>query len=635
MLVTDGYSKKWLRLTLLLTAVLVLLIQIPLLLDPLFVDEDLRFFYWLHRIGDRSLFQADPLLGYQFAELNLGFTTLLFNKVSLLYGTLYAVFSQFISPLTFSKLLMLPLALVSSYFLFRIGERLAGSFRAFLLCLVFTLVVTVPYSGNALSSGLPRAFSLPLLLAMLYYMLVENYLGMAVVLVMGLFYPPIYVTILLTYGVRFTLESVRRRRLALTGRQFAVLGTALLLTLLLLLPALLTGLNTVPAGPEESQGMTVFSSPLYGDKGRYPLLNATLSGNGGVFDFGLIGLYSMFMLLLLIPLLLILGRRFKTLPAPFWYLVLAGLVGFTISWLAILFTPSASFHMPSRYLQTTVFIVGLFLYALNAPLALQVVTRGLASARGRLGRPLVFAGMGGLVLVLISDAPVLLAILIGLLAACAIVLALLGRKESATVSHGQGEKLPIIQESEGPDAQDSPRRGPAILAFSLLLLPLLLAFVIPGRYERPPPDSAELVTFARTLPKDVLISGYPCSLDDVPLYAQRTVLFSCEVESRDMTMMLASLDAYFAESEEQVLEYCRQYGVDYMVASPWTFSEAYRSQERLIYDPFDTYLKQQLDGRSGFALERIPESAKIFQNDSHFVFPCSAEAVLFERKAFN
>jgi len=63
-----------------------------------------------------------------------------------------------------------------------------------------------------------------------------------------------------------------------------------------------------------------------------------------------------------------------------------------------------------------------------------------------------------------------------------------------------------------------------------------------------------------------------------------------------------------------------------MVASPWTFTEAYRDQERIMFEPFDSYLRQQLEGRSDFILDQIPDTNKIFRNDSLFVFPCTADA---------
>lgn len=628
MLATEGDSRKWLWLTLLVTAAIVLIVQIPLLLEPEYVDEDLRFFYWLHRLDDPSLFQADPLLGYQIGEVTLGETTFLYNKVALLFGTLFSVVSQFITPLTFSKVLMLPLALIASFYLFRLSVRLVDPFTACLLSLSFTLIAVIPYSDITYASGLPRAFTLPLLLAMLYYVTVENTLGMAVVLVMGMFYPPAFLTILLTYGLKFTLESIRRRRLALSGKQFAVLSAAFLVTVLLMLPALLTGINTVPVDGDGQQASTVFNSPLYDQDGRYPLLNSTLNANGGIFDFGPIGLYSMLLLLSLIPVALVLSRRFRSLPPPFWYLVLGSLTGFILSWLVILLTPAASLHMPSRYTQGTVFIVSLMLFAINAPLAIQVASRSLANNRSRLERPLLALGAVGLFFVLVSGASPILTFSLILLVVVAAALLIIGRRRSKTLLHDGGDS----EEPGGSASNSAPSslRVQSIVAFSLLVLPLFLFLQLPSRLSQPESESAALVSFAKKLPQDVLIAGYPCLVDDIPLYARRKVLFSCEVESRDMAMMLAALDAYFTEDEAQVLRFCRKYGVDYMVASPWTFTQAFRDQERIMFEPFDSYVRQRLAERSNFVLDQIPDTKKIYSSESIFVFPCTADAIAAE-----
>ena len=622
MIPTRHSSKKWLWLTLLVTAVIVLIVQIPLLLDPQYVNEDLRFFYWLHRFTDPSLFEADSLLGYQFAEINIGSTTLLFNKVSLLYGTLYAVSSQFLSPFIFSKLLIFPLALMSSYYLFRIGEYIADPFTAFLLTSLFTLIAAVPYSSVSLAVGLPRTFTLPLLLAMLYYMMIDNHLGMAVVLVTALFYPPGFLTILFTYGVKYGVESLRRRRLALTGKQVAVFSAALLISILLLLPATLTGLNTVPADAEVAEEMTVFSSPLFGDEGRYPLLKPSpLTGNGGLLDGGLIGLYSLILLITLIPIALVLRRHFNRLPVPFWYLAAASLIGFGISWLAILFTPSATFHMPSRYMRGTIFIMSLILVCINGPLAIRAGAKYLANNRTSLGGLIFVTGIVGFGIVYFSDVSTALTAVFGLLLAVIVVLIWGSRRRLPSKSKSDG--VLAVEAASGTTSL----RIQSILVGSLLVLPLLIYMQGPNNFYRPEPDGAALINFAKTLPQDTLISGYPCFLNDIPLYSQRMVLFSCETESRDMNMMTAALDAYFAETGEAVLAFCRQYDVDYIVASPDSFTETFRNQAHIIFEPLNGLLKQKLEGRNTFALNDISENSKLFQNESFFVLPCTAEAL--------
>jgi len=623
-------SRKWLWLTLAVTVIIILTVEVPLLNNPEYVDEDLRFFYWLHRFVNPSLFETDPLLGYQFAEINLGFTKLLFNKVSLLYGMLYAILSPLLSPFAFSKLLLFPLLLIANYFLFRIGQHITSPFAASLLSILFALIVAVPHSSISLANGLPRAFTLPLLLAMLYFSLSENQLGLAVVLILGLFYPPLFLTILLTYGIKYTYESFRRRRLALTGKPLAMLTAALLISVLLLLPAIRTGLNTVPTSTEGSQAATVFSSPLFGDEGRYPLLGPhPISANGGLLDNGLIGFYSLILVLTLIPLVLILRRRFKMLPAPFWYLGLASLIGFGISWLAILFTPSATFHMPSRYTRGTIFILGLTSVAMNGPTAIRVGTEYFASRRRNLDGLLILAAVVGLLAVYFSDISRAVKIVIGVLLIVMIFLILIIRRRSRSTSRLDQDSPGIGHPGLG--AEGSSARIPSFLFTLLLLFPILFYIQSSDTFYRPEPEVAELLQFVETLPKSAIISGYPCYLDDIPLYARRMVLFSCETESRDMGMMEASLDAYFSATEGDVLAFCRRYDVDYMVAGFETFTEEFINQDLILFEPLNSFLKEELSGRSSFALEEIREDEKIFQSDSYFVFPCTPDALTSTR----
>ncbi|MCA9900538.1 MAG: hypothetical protein H6656_20190 [Ardenticatenaceae bacterium] len=620
-------SRKWLWLTLLATAVIVSIVQIPLLFQPEYVDEDLRFFYWLFRLADHSLFENDPLLGYQIAELNLGFATILINKVSLLYGMLYTLLSSFMSPFVFSKILIFPLALIGAYYLYQITSQFTAPLVACLISSIYTLIVAVPYSAMTLSSGLPRSFTLPLLVAMLYYMGNDNHLGMVVVLILGLFYPPLFLTILLTYGVKYLYEFWQHRRLTLSGKQLAMFAAALLVSVLLLLPAIFTGLNTVPIAEDEvqaTQETTVFTSPLFGPEGRYPLLDPSpLTGNGGILDNGLIGLYSLGFIAALIPIALILRRKFNNLPLPFWQLALAGVIGFVISWLAILFTPSATFHMPSRYVRGSIFLMGLIFFMINGPLAIQVGSRFLANNRSKLDVILLPIGIVGFVVVYLADVSEVLTAVVGLMIVAVGILLFISRRRSS--SETTQVTAPANPETLKSTSDNTSSGMLAVLFAMVLIIPLILYSQGPSTFIRPQQDNAELINFIKSLPQDVLIAGYPCLLDDVPLYSQHAVLFSCETESRDMGMMMKALDAYFAEAEEDVLAFCREYNVDYLVASEENYTDAFISQEHIIFEPLNSFLKQQLEGRDTFVIKQITDDRRVFQNSSFFVFPCSAE----------
>jgi hypothetical protein len=230
-----------------------------------------------------------------------------------------------------------------------------------------------------------------------------------------------------------------------------------------------------------------------------------------------------------------------------------------------------------------------------------------------------------------SNGSMKLTAMIGLLVIIMVVLVFINRKRSRNLVRRDQESASPRAEALSVKSEGSLLRVQSILAILILLLPSLMYTQAQNKFYRPQPDSAELVNFVKTLPQNTLISGYPCFLDDIPLYSQRAVLFSCEIESRDMETMNAVLKAYYAEDEEDVLAFCRRYNVDYMVAGRETFTESFRSQEHIIFEPLNSFLKQQLNGRNTFAVEQIPESRKIFQNKSYYVFSCTPDNLLYSQ----
>lgn len=270
--------------------------------------------------------------------------------------------------------------------------------------------------------------------------------------------------------------------------------------------------------------------------------------------------------------------------------------------------------------------MGLILFVTNGPLAVQVGSKSLAKNRGKLDFALLLTGAGGFLIVYLADVSRTLTAVVGLLIIAIVALLFVNRKRLSPMS-GQNnasttpENLKAIGESKSSQVL-------TILFTSVLVIPLLIYVQGPGTFIRPQPDTTQLINFIKTLPQDTLISGYPCLLDDVPLYSQRSVLFSCETESRDMSMMMAALDTYYAETEAEVLAFCREYNVDYIVASQKTFTEAFRSQEHIIFEPLNSFLKQQLQGRTSFVLEQIPDNRISFQNSTFFIFPCTVDAFL-------
>ncbi|MDJ0744739.1 MAG: hypothetical protein QNJ32_15445 [Xenococcaceae cyanobacterium MO_167.B27] len=141
-------------------------------------DDARQHIFWMQQFSERDLFQGD-LIGNYFKSVSpWGFTTLYklvnhlgidifwFNKISpLLIGIATTIYC-FIVCLEF------------------IPVPLAGFFSSLLLNQNLWMV-------DDLSSGTPRAFIYPLLLAFIYYLLKQKtFLCVSAILLQGLFYPP-------------------------------------------------------------------------------------------------------------------------------------------------------------------------------------------------------------------------------------------------------------------------------------------------------------------------------------------------------------------------------------------------------------------------------------------------------------
>ncbi len=89
-------------------------------------------------------------------------------------------------------------------------------------------------------------------------------------------------------------------------------------------------------------------------------------------------------------------------------------------------------------------------------------------------------------------------------------------------------------------------------------------------------------SYLRTQPKDTLVTGVPTETDFVPTFANRSVLVNKEYlipfhlgfYSELRQRMLELIDAYYAESVDEVLQFARRYGVDIILVNRQAFDEA-------------------------------------------------------------
>jgi hypothetical protein len=147
-----------------------------------------------------------------------------------------------------------------------------------------------------------------------------------------------------------------------------------------------------------------------------------------------------------------------------------------------------------------------------------------------------------------------------------------------------------------------------------------------GLFLNPSESERELLRFVETLPKDTLLAGTPRALDNVPLFAKRQILFSHEQPGGGTDLIRRALNAYYAKDEQEVLDFCQAYGVDYLVIDLEAYSEGYMAKRGVFWEPYNRELLSRIADRKAFTLAHIPNEVKIFRSDSFFVIPCDALA---------
>jgi hypothetical protein len=157
--------------------------------------------YWMARFRDPGLFPGDPLTDYFAAVAPPGYV-----------GLYWAANVVGLGPITFSKLLPLPLALLTTAFAYALTLRILPVPLAGLLASV--LLNQSIWMNATLASGTPRAFLYPILMAFLYGLAARKsviYL-VALIALEGLFYPPFLILMAALLVVRAGWEALAGRR---------------------------------------------------------------------------------------------------------------------------------------------------------------------------------------------------------------------------------------------------------------------------------------------------------------------------------------------------------------------------------------------------------------------------------------
>lgn len=177
--------------------------------------KDLRFnIYWMERARNPTSFKGDLI-----ADFSDFFTSPLLRW---LYKAIF-----FIDVELLSKLLALPLCLLSSIYMYRLGDKIGRRYCGLFAGIIFVLAAW--YNSNYLFFGIGnRGDFFPLLGVMfLYYFFIEGILGMALILILqSALYPPVFF-ICISCFIFFVISKIKIKTLLLFS--FVIFSSFLIL----------------------------------------------------------------------------------------------------------------------------------------------------------------------------------------------------------------------------------------------------------------------------------------------------------------------------------------------------------------------------------------------------------------------
>ncbi|RME48395.1 MAG: hypothetical protein D6796_06335 [Caldilineae bacterium] len=608
----------------------VLWMQAPRLADPFRVDEDFRSFYWMHKFRNPALF-PDQFDGYAVVRLFGRPVPLTFASPG--YSLLFYAVRFVFDPIPFSKLLPFLLMPPTVMLLFAFGRDARHRRAGWTLALGFLFLNLASSSAVSIANGLQRSFACPFAIALLYFLHARRYRPAAVTLFLSAtVYAPAFALGAALWGFHFLRANgwLTRRPSLRRGGGLLLLAAGFFGAMALLpalSPALAARLSERPP-PLPPAGTTTlyrraWDNPIYRPGGSVPLFVLfPIVGRGGLVDLGE-DLVNWLILLLVGGLIALVRRRNAfALPAEGWDMLAASGLMFGLAWLAAGTTGAWTLYYPSRYTRVGVYLFLQVWVLLNLTDFVREAPAFLLHRPRRLVGLVV--GLECVALGLLAAYPNRLATIRGLNMKW-----LLGAMALAFGGLGVAVARRMPSWRQTPSGDSHPRARRALLAAATALGVLGWAVYAPiftnVSYLKPSPDERALFAFARTLPPDVRFAGWPCLLDDIPLFGERQILFGCE-EYQQGELAVDALTAYYADDPAALVAFCRRRGVTHLVADRQTFTPSFLARGEFFFEPYNSQIRAQIAGRRTFALLNVPPEAIPFRAGNLFVVPCDALA---------
>lgn len=590
-------------------------LQTPRLSDPYQVDEDFRSFYFLRILDDPELFPH-----FQSERSTSQDVIHIFGRRIpwLTYSPGYSALVLIggwagLSPVLVSKLIAFYLLPLTVAIQLRHGEEVRGLRTAVALAIGFVLLNLASDTSLSVLTGLQRGFALSLMIALLHCLSVGRFGGALVV--MGLsaaIYPPVFALGAATWGLSMLRTLFKGSgKLKVAGPSFTYLILAGLLGTVILVPYLVARFHgSTQVVTPASGGVPLLQNPTYSAGGRRPLFDLfPLIGRGG-----LVNKYvDAFHILILVTVAWLiyknLGRQALRIPTVMWDFLWASLIMFALSWAAALLAGSFILYLPSRYTRVGLVLFLLYFVTLNLPSAWRKI---------RTNPFYCFAGLAVAAAAMISL--VAIANRVGVRLAASALGVVCVTLAGLLMARSRVFSVPLASR----------------ISWGVVITCLLLSWAVYARrvsaasFLNPPPEERELLETIATLPKDAMIGGTPCAIDNVPLFAGRQILFGCERVSDDAELTRSGLRAYYSSDPGELLGFCRTYGVDYLVIDERWYRDELLAMERLYYDPYNDELVEFVQAQPSFAVMQAPRDQALFTSGPLILVSCEAESLGLE-----
>lgn len=557
-------------------------LQWPALTDPLRVQNDVRIHLWWMRVyQDGSLFPGDALADLMVSKSwrNPGYTVLMKGL------------SPFADPVSVSKwlgTLLLPLTLVLVIWASHSVGNTAGAASAGLIYLA--LAFRSSESGLVVLDGLQRSFR-----DAVFFICAAGLArrSVPILLVAGvsglLFYPPTVPVISAAVLIMFGLQERTR------SRDFKQLTLAVLLVVVLVVLVWAGyGYRDIPFYGYKG---SIHENPRFGPEGREPVFAATSTVMGLPLYFligksgGLLGvnLAQAMTLLCLLAAGFILTVAFdcRKPPPALTALLAAGLSLFVFSWAMAWVSGRFPVYFPSRYNTLQLFAI-LWLGWLAGGITRQDhPLRRTVAAVCLCAVPWIFLDF--------DRFPTFLTTL-GLLAVAVTAGSLLkDRNMFMAVLIGTAILLPRLRAVE---------RAPGT--------------VTPAAWEK------DVIEILKSGPPSTMIAGPPHLLDNISVHARRPVFVSFEMDTemrddRIRQRFVSFYEAYYSGSFAGVLEFCKRWGIDFMLVDLRDFKPdflvSWKTGGRGVYlEPVNSMILEKIRDRDRFALANPPPERIVYRH---------------------